>query len=82
QEAMAYRERVSAYFYPRYPTMTDFDGAHMRRIESMHVVHEINRATYIRQRRAADLPDEGPSHVPFPGNMPRFDDDHAQLEQD
>ncbi|MCI56069.1 hypothetical protein A2U01_0077320, partial [Trifolium medium] len=49
---------------------------------SMHAVHEMNRATYIRQRRAADLPDEGPSNVPFPGNMPRFDDDHVRPEQD
>ncbi|MCI77361.1 hypothetical protein A2U01_0098631, partial [Trifolium medium] len=76
-EAMAYRERVPAYFYLRYPTMDDFDGADVRRVEAMQAVHEVNRATYIRQRRADGLPDEGPSKVPFPGNMPRFDDDHA-----
>ncbi|MCI66672.1 hypothetical protein A2U01_0087930, partial [Trifolium medium] len=48
----------------------------------MHVVHEINCATFIRQRRAAGLSDEGPSHMPFPGNMPHFDDDHVRPEQD
>ncbi|MCI90660.1 hypothetical protein A2U01_0111954, partial [Trifolium medium] len=61
--------------------MEDFDGAHARRIKSMHVVHEMNRATYVSQRRATGLPDEGPSNVPFPGNMPRFDDDHVRPEQ-
>ncbi|MCH83853.1 hypothetical protein A2U01_0004679, partial [Trifolium medium] len=53
QQAMAYREQRPAYFFPRYPTMQDFDGAHYRRIERMNATHEVNRATYIRQRRAA-----------------------------
>ncbi|MCH96638.1 hypothetical protein A2U01_0017626 [Trifolium medium] len=83
QASMRYREQVPAYFYPRYPTMHDFDEAHNQRVRSMAATHEMNRATYIRQRRAAGLPDEGgSSSMQFPGNLPRFDHDHNMPEQD
>ncbi|CAJ2647239.1 unnamed protein product [Trifolium pratense] len=83
QESMRYREQVPAYFYPRYPTMHDFDEAHNQRVRSMAATHEMNRATYIRQRRAAGFPDEGgSSSMQFPGNLPRFDHDHNMPEQD
>ncbi|MCI53567.1 hypothetical protein A2U01_0074814, partial [Trifolium medium] len=32
QVLMAWREQVPTYFYPRYPSMADFDAAHERRI--------------------------------------------------
>ncbi|CAJ2663002.1 unnamed protein product [Trifolium pratense] len=82
QQTMAYRAIRPAYFYPRYQTMKEFDEAHMRRMDRMNATHEVNRATFIRQRRAAGLPDEGPSDVPFPGGMPRFDDDHVRPDRD
>ncbi|XP_045797698.1 uncharacterized protein LOC123891864 [Trifolium pratense] len=83
QASMRYREQVPAYFYPRYPTMHEFDEAHNQRVRSMAATHERNRATYIRQRRAAGLPDEGgSSSMQFPGNLPRFDHDHNMPEQD
>ncbi|CAJ2644746.1 unnamed protein product [Trifolium pratense] len=83
QASMRYREQVPAYFYPRYPTMHEFDEAHNQRVRSMAATHEMNRATYIRQRRAAGLPDEGgSSSMQFPGNLPRFDHDHNMPEQD
>jgi hypothetical protein len=82
QQSMAYRESHPAYFYPRYQTMHDFDAAHTRRIQRLTKTHEVNRATYIRQRREAGLPDEGPSNMQFPGNLPRFDHDHVIPEQD
>ncbi|CAJ2671009.1 unnamed protein product [Trifolium pratense] len=83
QESMRYREQVPAYFYPRYPTMHDFDEAYNQRVRSMAATHEVNRATYIRQRRAAGLPDEGgSSSMQFPENLPRFDHGHNMPEQD
>jgi hypothetical protein len=82
QQTMVYCEQRPTYFFPRYPTMQDFDEAHRRRIERMHTTHEQNRATYIRQRRAAGLPDEGPSYVPFPEDLPHFDDDQFRPDRD
>ncbi|MCI74041.1 hypothetical protein A2U01_0095305, partial [Trifolium medium] len=40
QALMARREQVPTYFFPRYPTMVDFDAAYERRIKSMNDVHE------------------------------------------
>ncbi|MCI31720.1 hypothetical protein A2U01_0052932 [Trifolium medium] len=82
QALMAHRETIPAYFYPRYPMERDFDEAHDRRIQSMNVVHEVNRVTYRRQRDAAGPSQAGSSHVQFPGNLPRFDDEHARPEED
>ncbi|MCI35174.1 hypothetical protein A2U01_0056395, partial [Trifolium medium] len=80
QALMARCEQVPTYFFPRYPTMGDFDAAHERRIQSMNTVHEVNRATYIRQRDAAGSSLAGSSHVHFPGDLPRFDHDHNRPE--
>ncbi|MCI59134.1 hypothetical protein A2U01_0080389, partial [Trifolium medium] len=77
---MARREQVQTYFYPRYPTMADFDAAHERRIQSMNEVHKVNRATYIRQRDAAGSSHAGSSQGRFPGDLPRFDHDHNRPE--
>ncbi|CAJ2659607.1 unnamed protein product [Trifolium pratense] len=82
QQTMVYRVIRPGYFFSRYQTMQDFDETYIRRIDRMNATHEVNRATYIRQRRAADLPDEGPSYVPFPRGMPRFDDDHVRPDRD
>ncbi|MCI67867.1 hypothetical protein A2U01_0089126 [Trifolium medium] len=48
----------------------------------MNEVHEVNRATYIRQRDAAGSSHVGASQGRFLGDLPRFDHDHNQPEND